>query len=135
MSIIVLLIFSYPFVFKKPVTQIKIKNQIIKIELARTSDELTKGLSNRDFLDPNSGMLFIFPRTDIYKFWMKDTRIPLDIIWINHNQIVEMTSLNPPIDNNIPEYSPKNPANYVLEVNAGFIKNHDIKIGDKITLK
>jgi len=90
---------------------------------------------NRSHLDANSGMLFVFPKSDIQTFWMKDTLIPLDIVWLNNNRIVEMTTLQIPNGDTIPEYTPKNKANYVLELNAGEIIKNDFKVGDVVKIK
>lgn len=143
--IMTLLAVTYPLVFKKTSPTVLIGGQTINVELARTSVELQKGLMGRTYLAPNTGMLFIFSKPDIYPFWMKNTLIPLDIIYIDTSvslstdKIVDMTTLQPPIDisstNNIPEYWPKSPANYVLEVNAGFTQTNNLKIGDEVKIK
>ena len=123
---------SYPFVFKsQPTNQVTIKDQTYKVEIADSPEERERGLSNRDHLEPNSGMLFIFSEEDKHKFWMKDTKIPLDIIWINDSRIVEMTTLQPQNENDIPSYTPENKANYVLEINA----NSGFKLGDTVQMK
>ena len=129
--LVVALIVTFPYVFKKTKPQVIINDKTFNIELAKTSAELTKGLSNRDYLAPDAGMLFIFSKTDIWPFWMKDTRIPLDIIWIQNNKIVDITTLQPQNGDNIPEYSPKEKANYVLEINA----DSGFKVGDKVKIK
>ena len=114
---------------------IVINNQKFNVEIAKTDAERAKGLMNRSSLDANAGMLFVFPSSDIQPFWMKNTLIPLDIIYINNNKIVEMTTLNSPIDNNIPQYTPKNKANYILELPAGTAKKYNFKIDDQVEIK
>ena len=134
-SIIILLALTYPFVFSKKnkqAPQVRIKNKTIQVEIVKTDIERQKGLSNRISLDDDSGMLFVFSKPDIYPFWMKDTLIPLDIIWIKDNKIVDMTQLQPQHGDNISSYTPKEPANYVLEVNANYTKNNNISIGDEV---
>jgi uncharacterized membrane protein (UPF0127 family) len=101
------------------------------VEMASTESSRQQGLSGRDHLDADKGMLFVFPTKGIYSFWMKDTLIPLDIIFIDNNKIVEMTTLNPPVDNNIPTYTPTQKSQYVLELNA----NSGIKVGDEVKIK
>lgn len=119
-------------IFRSPKTaRIIINGKTFNAEVAQTDAEQTKGLSGRDYLAADSGMLFVFPKSDIYTFWMKDTKIPLDIIWINDGKIVEMTTLNPPSDDKIPSYTPKNKAQYVLELNA----NSGFKVGDEVEIK
>ena len=122
---------TFPYVFKTKSPQVKIGDKIFNIEIAKTNVERAKGLSGRDSLAPDTGMLFIFPRSDIYSFWMKDTSIPLDILWIQDNKIVDITTLNPPTDNYIPSYTPKEKANYVLELNA----NSGLKIGENVKIE
>lgn len=114
---------------------VKIYNQHLNVEIA--SDNLTraKGLSDREILDKNSGMLFTFPSADYHRFWMKDMHFPLDFIWIKDNIVVDLTQ-NVPYpknnDENLEIITPKEPSNNVLEVNAGKILEWNIKIGDVV---
>lgn len=96
------------------------------------------GLSNRKSLDKNSGMLFIFSKKGIYSFWMKDTQIPLDMIFINDNKIVYIVKNAPPQagkKGDLPVYTPSAQANYVLEINGGDSEKNKFKNGDTVTLK
>ncbi|MEK7564821.1 MAG: DUF192 domain-containing protein [Patescibacteria group bacterium] len=117
----------------KPTTPLVTINKLeIPVEVMRTEAEVQKGLSGRPYLDQDKGMLFIFAKSDIYRFWMPDMHFPIDIIWINNNQVVDI-SKNVPTDFDPVKpkfYSPSKKANYVLEVNAGFSKKNNIKIGD-----
>ena len=123
------------FIYKtKKSAEVVIDGKTFKVELATTTAQQEKGLSGRDHLDENSGMLFVFPNSDIYTFWMKDTKIPLDIIWINDDKVIEMTTLQPETANNIPQYNPKNQANYVLELNAGTAQQNGFKVGDEVKI-
>ena len=123
-------------------TTVTINGHNFMVEVATTAFQREKGLSNRDSLSANTGMLFIFPKADIYPFWMKETKIPLDIIYIDNDpstgsgqgKIVEITTLNPPIDNNIPQYTPKNKADKVLEINANESALGGFKIGDLVEI-
>lgn len=115
---------------------IKIDEKEILVEIADTPAERTKGLANRKSLPENQGMLFIFEEPGYYSFWMKDTLIPLDIVWLKDNKIIETTENVTPEDYNPPRrLSPKNEIDSVLEVNAGLVKNLNIKLGDKIILE
>lgn len=123
-------------VVKPTTSSVTINKLEIPVEVMRTEADVQKGLSGRANLDYKSGMLFIFSKEDYYHFWMPDMHFPIDIIWINNNKIVD-------ISHNVSnEFDPKNPkfylptkkANYVLEVNAGFSKKNNIKIGDNIVL-
>lgn len=121
-------------------TQVIIKNIVITVELADTDEKRKKGLGGRESLPTNAGMLFIYPKPDHYNFWMKGTKIPLDIIWIKGDTIVDITknALPPKEDQkyeDLPIYTPKEPSDKILEVNAGFADANGIMIGDKIEIK
>ena len=111
-----------------------------KFNLETVDDELkrSKGLSGRNYLPKDSGMIFIFPTKGIYYFWMKDMRFPLDFIWIDKERIVDLTeNVLPPVSNNInlPTFSSFQPIDKVMEVNAGSIKLWNIKKGDIAVFK
>ncbi len=89
------------------------------MEVAKTSSELSRGLSFREYLPENQGMLFVFDKDGYYSFWMKDMKFNLDIIWINSNGIVVHIEKNlPPCSLTCPSYQSQILARYVLEVNA-----------------
>jgi uncharacterized membrane protein (UPF0127 family) len=112
---------------------IEINGTAITVEVAKTEAQRVQGLSGHEPLNDGQGMLFIFedkvPRT----FWMKDMRFALDILWIEDGTIVKISSNLPPEGN-----EPKNryrsdiPANYVLEVPAGWAERHHVTSGDRI---
>ncbi len=106
-------------------------NNCIEAEIAVTSQERQKGLMFRKSLPENQGMFFVFGKADLHSFWMKDTYIPLDIIWIDKNRVVHIEQAVP-CKENCPSYKPDNPAKYILETNAGFAKN--IQIGDEVKI-
>lgn len=113
-----------------------INGKTFNLMLAKSEQEQTTGLSGRASLNANSGMLFIFNTPGQYKFWMKDMKFPLDIIFINENKVVDIAE-NAPIPtttnlNQLPRYQPKEAANKVLEINAGLSKKYNIKTGDTI---
>jgi uncharacterized membrane protein (UPF0127 family) len=115
-----------------------INNHTYNLLIANDDKSRQIGLSNRKSLDKNTGMLFVFPTKGIYSFWMKNTQIPLDMIFINDDKIVYIVKNAPPQagkDGNLPIYTPKNEANYVLEVNGGQADKYKFKTGDKVTLK
>ncbi|MDD5590195.1 MAG: DUF192 domain-containing protein [Candidatus Portnoybacteria bacterium] len=108
----------------------------IAVKFADDPRERARGLSGRDSLDQNQGMLFIFEKPDLYGFWMKDMKFPLDFIWISGNKITDLSENIPyPRENsylNLPKYQPKEPVDKVLEINAGLVEKYGIKIGDEI---
>ena len=113
--------------------KIKIGNQIINAELANTPQKRERGLMFREKLAENEGMLFVFGTEGYHSFWMKNTLIPLDIIWINaEKEIVDIKeNFQPCKVGPCESYVPKYPAKYVLEANAGWIKENQLKLGDK----
>ena len=107
----------------------------IPVELATTSAAVQKGLSGRLPLEPGKGILFIFNRPDRYRFWMPDMSFPIDIVWIDNGQVVDADeNVSPKFDPLHPIfYTPARPVRYVLEVNAGFMKRNNIRVGDPVT--
>jgi hypothetical protein len=115
-----------------PESQVCFGQQCFSVQLAKTSAEQEKGLMFVKQLDQNSGMLFIFNKESIYSFWMKNTLIPLDMIWMDgNNKVVYIADSVQPCKTVIcPIIMPKGPAKYVLEINSGISKNLGIKVGD-----
>lgn len=105
---------------------------VVNVEIAADGETRAQGLMYRDHLPPGSGMLFFFGESGEYPFWMKNTRIPLDIIWIDEKQrIAHVKHEVPPcrIDD-CPSYPPNAIARYVLELAGGEAKKHGLKAGD-----
>ena len=116
-------------------SSVKIKGLHINVTLAKTPDELAKGLSIKSSLKEHEGMLFILDAPKKSSFWMKDMKFPIDIIWIHPNTtIVHIEkNLQPCISFLIcPSYSPNDLSQYVLEVNAYYTTKHNITVGDKV---
>ena len=115
---------------------LKINDVSINIEVAKTNEERAKGLSNREKLDENSGMIFILDQNSFAKFWMKDTKIPLDMIWINDNKIIGITKdIQPELgreNSQLTVYPSPSAVDFVLEVNAGFSDKNGFKVGQTI---
>ncbi len=113
-------------------------NEIIKlkIEIAGDNQKRTRGLMFREKLDENEGMLFVFEDSEIRNFWMKDTKIPLDIIFISEDfKIINLAEAELCNKDPCKIYSSTKEAKYVLEINNGLSKKNNIKEGDKITLR
>lgn len=106
----------------------------LDIEFAEDDYETQTGLMYRTKLDTNQGMLFIFPNEQIRSFYMKNTKIPLDIIYINEEQqIVSFQKNAKPFDETpLPSGAP---AKYVLEINAGLSDKWNLEVSDKIEFK
>jgi uncharacterized protein len=109
---------------------------VIKAEIADSGSEMAKGLMFRKYLGQNEGMLFVFPDSAVRTFWMKNTLIPLDMIFIAENKtIVKIHHAIPCESEKCPMYGSGLPAKYVLEVNANFTLAYGIKEGDKAEIK
>ena len=109
-------------------------NFVVSVEIAADEEMRAQGLMYRDHIDPGKGMLFVFPQDGVTSFWMKNTRIPLDMIWIDSNRkIAGMRENVPPCHvENCPSYGPGVVARYVLEVGAGEAAKHGLKVGDPL---
>jgi len=110
-----------------------IANPIIKIdiEIADNDYERQLGLMNRQSMEEMQGMLFIFPAERYQSFWMVNTLFSLDMIFISSSkEIVTIHKNTTPLSEQ--SYPSSAPAQYVLEVNAGFCEMHNIKLGDKV---
>jgi uncharacterized membrane protein (UPF0127 family) len=104
----------------------------VDVQLAQDDAERQLGLMYRDKLKENEGMLFIFEDETPRSFWMKNTILPLDMLFINaKNEIVTIHKFTTPYSEE--SYSSTKPARCVLEVNAGFTDKHKIAVGNRIT--
>ena len=107
----------------------------LRLEYATTPKDREKGLGGRTGIGKDYGMLFIFPRDDIYGIWMKDMLVPIDIFWLDSKgQVVSIardvaTSTYPNV------FYPTEPARYVLETAAGFAREHSISTSTPLLLK
>lgn len=135
--VLILLIILVFFIYKNSKKdQVCFKNNCFKIELAITQEEQTSGLMFRKSLARNKGMLFIFNEEGFSSFWMKNTLIPLDIIWIDENKKVVFISENiqPCKEDPCPNIAPTQKAKYVLEINGGVSKEIGLKVGDRLKI-
>ncbi|MFA5411984.1 MAG: DUF192 domain-containing protein [Candidatus Micrarchaeia archaeon] len=108
----------------------------VYVEVADSMGELEQGLMFRESLPEDEGMLFVFQQPGTYAFWMKNTLIPLDAIYMDANgTIVDIIQMDSCISDPCPTYPPDAEALYVLEVNKGFSERHGITEGGRIVLK
>ncbi len=104
----------------------------IDIEIADEFHEREQGLMYRTSMPENAGMLFVFSQASQLAFWMKNTKLPLDIIYLDQNGvIVDMYENTTPMSEK--QLPARKPAMYVLEVNGGFTKAHGLELGDRIS--
>lgn len=115
---------------------VTINSITFKVELAKTQAELMSGLSGRNSLPKDQGMLFVFEKPSNYSFWMRDMKFPLDIVFIKDNKVVRVFENVPAAsagDKNPPQFGSDVLSDKVLEINAGGIKKNKIKAGDTVT--
>ena len=103
----------------------------IDLEIADNEYERELGLMNRNEMKENQGMLFIFPMQKLQSFWMRNTLISLDIIFVNDQKKIVTIHKNTKTLSDT-SYPSSQPALYVVEVMAGFTDKYSIKVGDKI---
>ena len=106
------------------------------VEIANTPDEHARGLMFRAALPPDEGMLFMFTEDAQRSFWMKNTVIPLDILFISQDFVItEVVSADPCVEEPCAVYTSQESTQYVLEINAGLSNTYGITAGDNITTK
>lgn len=118
--------------------EITIGSAKVKVEVAKNEAERQKGLSGRKSLDNDRGMLFVFEKATSAVFWMKDTKIPLDLIWIKDGKVIKIDKGVQPepgvSDDKLTRYYSNDPIDYVLEVNAGFSDKNGVEIGNSVNI-
>jgi uncharacterized membrane protein (UPF0127 family) len=120
--------------FELPATTISINGYTLSVELATIPSARHCGLSNREELPINQGMLFIYPTDRPLTFWMKDTHIPLSLAFLDESgKIINMHNMFP--NQTDEHYTSSQPAKYALEVNQGWFQAHGIEIGDTVEMK
>jgi PST family polysaccharide transporter len=129
---------SSPSANAQPImASVRIGEIAIAAEVVKDTEAINRGLSGRDALAPENGMLFMFPKPKKYRFWMRGMRFPIDIIWIRDNTVVGVTAnITPEFNVSSPRfyYAPQK-SNYVLEVAAGLAAKKNISVGDHVTLE
>jgi len=105
----------------------------ITAEVTKTLEERARGLMYRKSLDDDKGMLFVFDDYRRHPFWMKNTCLSLDMIWLDQNRkIVGIEENTTPLDES--SYDPGCPSAYVIEVAAGWARRHGVKPGQTVEL-
>lgn len=118
-------------------TPVSVGSKALSVQIVKTAQEIEQGLSDRGSLCLDCGMLFIFDIPSIYYFWMPRMHFNLDMLWIADNKVVDITydAKKPTevgFDNPKERYFSKVLIDKVLEVNAGWVKENGIKLGDEV---
>ena len=107
---------------------------VVAVEIADTPSERAHGLMDRKEMPTDHGMIFAFPREDIQRFWMKNTLISLDMIFVNtSHEVVGVVPDAEPMT--LDERTVGIPSAYVVEVNGGFAKKNGIASGTRVEFK
>ena len=118
---------------------VRIGGLTVRAETARTPEERGPGLGGRASMPLDEGMLFIFQSEGQYSFWMRGMLFPLDFIWISSARVVvDITIDVPTVEPSVPDgelqrYRPDQAVLYMLEVNAGVVREAGVQIGDAVT--
>jgi uncharacterized membrane protein (UPF0127 family) len=111
--------------------------QIVKVEIMMDAQDLLRGMMYRTSLAPDRGMLFVHRRPGNYNYWMYQTLIPLDMIWMDRTkQIVEIVESAPPCKTEASKcdhFGGHKTAQYVLELGGGMARKYGLKLGDQLT--
>ncbi len=116
------------------IRHVSLKGNIFSLEIADTPDERSVGLMNREFLPQDAGMLFVFDGEEVLSFWMRNTLIPLDILYMDFaGVVVDIQTMIPQPGVSVGElrtYPSAAPAQYALEINAGLAEQYGFMVGD-----
>ena len=112
------------------------RGRMVVAEIADTPAKLQRGYMFREHVAENEGMVFVFPEPGVHPFWMKNTKVALDIIWIDREMsIIHIESSVPPcVDDPCPSYGPVRKVSYVLEVRGGTAAHDRLAIGDRLAI-
>lgn len=118
----------------QPRTQVKLGSGVFSVSLADTDQKKIQGLSGVSSLGTYEGMLFLFNESDLHGIWMKDMKIPIDIIWLDEaKRVVHIVKDASPETGESVTYTPSKPARYVLELSAGSVQRNAIQLGSVAT--
>lgn len=120
---------------RKELYEVSVAGHALSVEIADEPHELMRGLMSRKELDQNQGMLFVFENLGRHPFWMKNTLISLDMLWLNENfEIIHIENSVPPCRESpcLSYAAETNKAKYVLEVNGGWTLEKGVKVGDVV---
>ncbi len=126
---------GYFIIFRYPKIKVCFQGFCFQAEVAKNRFTIAKGLMFRKGLAENEEMLFVFNQEGIHSFWMKNTLIPLDIIWLDKDKkVVEITKNAQSCQSRkCQSYRNQQPAKYVLEINAGLAEKINLNIGSEIS--
>jgi uncharacterized membrane protein (UPF0127 family) len=115
-----------------PTTMLRLGNKTFVLEIAASSESRERGLMRRDSMAADHGMIFVFPSEQPLAFWMRNTRIPLDIVYINQaGKVVSIKQMKP---YDTTEVRSDAPAKWAIELNQGAARDAGVKVGDVLEI-
>lgn len=132
--------FAAPYIFPGRFSQpgnnyreVKIGGSVFKLEIADDEEEWLRGLSGRDSIQENKGMIFLFKDAGNHGVWTKDMRFPMDIVWLKDKKVVDIAeSVEPVIDTASQIYGQDLTSDAVIELFGGTVKKIGLQIGDRL---
>ena len=115
-----------------PTVKMNLGRQTFVLEVARTEPQQQKGLMDRDVLPPDHGMIFVFPTEEVLSFYMKNTRFPLDIVFLDSQG--KVVSIHQMKAYDLSTTSSDEPAKYAIELNKDAAATAGVKVGDVVPL-
>lgn len=113
-----------------PETRIRVAGISVTVEIADDAASRERGLMFRESLPPDHGMLFVYETERVLQFWMRNTRLPLDIGFLDRSgRIVDIQQMEPMLEKT---HSSRAPAMYALEMAQGWFEEHGVKVGDQV---
>jgi uncharacterized membrane protein (UPF0127 family) len=128
------LLIVWAFVHPPSPVTLMIGGEALLVERAATPESRERGLSGRNRIDYNRGMLFVFPEDGLHPMWMKDMRVPIDMVWLNREGYVVAMRQNVFPESYPQTFSSPVPARYVLELAAFATDYYGIAMGTRIVL-
>jgi len=113
---------------------LEIGGKKIDLLVSDTEETRTKGLSDMEELKENTAMLFVFDKPDLYGFWMKDMKFPIDVIWLDEKMKITHIEKNVSPDTFPNKFFPPEKSLYVVEFNAGFSEQNSLMVGNILNL-
>jgi uncharacterized membrane protein (UPF0127 family) len=124
---------TYSLKYWNPIHRVYFKNNYIKAEIVDTAEKIEQGLAGRKELPPGRGMLFVMPKSDFQRFWMKGMQFGIDIIWIERGMVVGCEKNISPADDRI--FTSPASAGVVLEVPQGFCDQFNVQVNDQVGIQ
>lgn len=116
----------------EPIVEVKLGSEVFRVETARTDEQHRQGLMHRQSLPDNGGMIFVYPDADRRSMWMKNTSIPLEVVWIDANRRV--TGIDPLAPHDLTSVRSPGAVRWSIELPRGAAERVGLKVGDVIEI-